>query len=107
VAAQEGIVSMNWEVAPDQLPRTFVGVLVSRDEAVRDAAPRDAVRLTYENAAASNPEFYRNYTFDQWLNFLVSYGLVAVDRNTVKIDDFGRLFVQYLAQQQLPIYRPN
>ena len=71
------------------------------------SAHRDVIRVNYDAAATSNPLFYEHYSFDQWLGFLVSQGLVAVEGEHVSITDLGRIFLQYLVQQRLPQYRPN
>jgi hypothetical protein len=61
---------------------------------------KDDLETTYMLAAAiTAPEFYQNYSFDQWLNFLSIHGLVRMDDvDKVTITVAGREFLKFLIQ---------
>jgi hypothetical protein len=64
------------------------------------ALPRDGIEPFYRAAKAENPNFYSNYSFDQWFNFMVSHTLIAMmDGNTVGITVRGREFLKFLIQE--------
>lgn len=50
----------------------------------------------YETAKAAYPNWYENYSFDQWLEFLQSFTLVALKDSRLFISVAGREFLQYL-----------
>jgi len=55
-------------------------------------------------AKSANPILYSNYTFDQWLNFMLSQLLIVfVDGNAVGITVRGREFLKYVVQEALPL----
>jgi hypothetical protein len=70
-------------------------------------ATRGIVRTNYDVAAANNSELFEHYSFDQWLGFLVNNNLITVQGDEVQITNLGRIFIQYLVQQGLPLWRPN
>lgn len=65
----------------------------------------DVLRLSYDLAAATEPEFYRNYSFDQWLGFLQQSLLIARADNAVSITLQGREFLKYLLHQGYSLYK--
>lgn len=65
----------------------------------------DVLRPLYDLAAATEPELYRNYSFDQWLGFLEQSLLIARTDNTVSIMLQGREFLKYLLHQGYSLYK--
>jgi hypothetical protein len=53
----------------------------------------------YTNAKAAAPQLYSQYSFEQWLNFLVSQSLILINGETVAITVRGREFLKYLIQE--------
>jgi|SRR5579872_4928964 len=68
---------------------------------------REIVRGNYHIAAMIAPEFYANYTFEQWLHFLISQGLVQADGENLSITLAGREFLKFLIQEGLSFNRPG
>jgi len=64
---------------------------------------RDLVKVHYDFAAIVSPEFYANYSFDQWLHFMVDQILVRLDGNLVSITVAGREFLTFLIQEAKPL----
>jgi hypothetical protein len=65
-------------------------------------AHRNNGREVYAVATVLSPDFYANYSFDQWLNFMVSQVLVRVDDgDAVSITVAGREFLKFVVQQGL------
>jgi hypothetical protein len=68
----------------------------------------------YEGAVQRHPEFYRTYSEDQWLQFLVSArlveetrgGAIPVPTDTVHLTDEGHAFVTYLTDQKYNFIKP-
>jgi competence protein ComGC len=55
------------------------------------------LRPVYDTAAAQGPEFYKDFSFDNWLGFLVTRNLVTLDHNgIVKLSINGRDFLRWL-----------
>jgi len=69
--------------------------------------PVEAVKPFYETAARTFAAVYQNYSFDQWLAFLVSSGLITRDGNVVKMTEEGRDFLRYLVQVGKPMFKPS
>jgi hypothetical protein len=46
-------------------------------------------------------EFYKSYSFENWLLFLVNNGLVKRQGDTLEISEFGRDFLVYLSTARL------
>lgn len=63
------------------------------------AVAADVLEPWYNLSATMNPDFYRNYTFDQWLGFLQASLLVTRAGETVSITLEGREFLKYLIHQ--------
>lgn len=63
------------------------------------------LRPGYDQAAARDPDLYRTYTFDQWLNFLQASVLVVRSGESVTISLEGREFLKYLLQQGYSLYK--
>jgi hypothetical protein len=68
-----------------------------------NAAPstRTAVGIHYQIAALESPEFYFNYSFDQWLHFMVSQVLVRADGEAISITVGGREFLKFVVEEGL------
>lgn len=65
---------------------------------VRGATTAETLRPFYNRAAAANPDVYKNYAFDSWLDFLMSHTLVRKDGNVIQITVRGKDFLKYLVQ---------
>jgi hypothetical protein len=52
------------------------------------------------------PEFYANYPFENWLNFMMGAGLVDEKDGDLEISLFGRDFHVYLVEQRLLETKP-
>jgi hypothetical protein len=68
-----------------------------------NAAPstRPAVEAHYTIATLLAPEFYANYSFDQWLHFMIAAVLVRVDGENINITVGGREFLKFVVQEGL------
>jgi hypothetical protein len=59
--------------------------------------PLAEIRAHYEQAAISNPDFYRGYTFEQWLGYMKAQPLFIVHpSDMVEITLRGKDFLKYL-----------
>lgn len=63
-------------------------------------------RSFFQPVAQAHPEMYRNYTFEQWLNFLAANELVEQHGDTLAITIFGRDFLRYLTDARMPEAKP-
>jgi hypothetical protein len=67
----------------------------------------DVTRKLYEEAKAAFSEAYRNYTFEQWIGFLVGSGLVTVGQGgNYILTPYGRGLLKYIVDRQLPTNKP-
>ncbi len=61
----------------------------------------DDARQFFNPYAEKFPEIYREYSFDSWLGFLKSCGLVTQEGSFLEISEFGRDFLMYLTERRL------
>lgn len=55
------------------------------------------LKPTYDAITTQTPEFYKDYSFDHWLGFLINKDLVQLDQNgVVKLTVNGRDFLRWL-----------
>lgn len=66
---------------------------------------RDSLKPWYEQAAAGNKDLYRNYSFDDWLGFLVGMGVVEEKDDQLTLSLTGREFLKYLIHQGHSLYK--
>lgn len=59
----------------------------------------------YEQAVGGEPEFYNNYSFDQWLGFLEGHLLIIRRGGTITISLEGREFLKYLVDRGYSLYK--
>jgi hypothetical protein len=57
----------------------------------------------YEQAKAANPQLYTTYRFDQWIGFLINAGLLVQSNGAYVLTNFGRGFLKYIVDRQLPV----
>jgi len=60
----------------------------------------------YDSVATAYPNVFAKYTFEQYMNFLVSFSLVQLKGNQCFITDFGREFLKYIVAAGLTGQRP-
>lgn len=58
-------------------------------------------RSLFEQYATQYPQIYTNYTFGQWVNFLIDNGLVSRSDNFFEIVDLGREFLIFITARRL------
>ncbi len=58
-------------------------------------------RIFFQPLPDRFPIIYKNYSFEQWLDFLRSSGLLIRDGQIIKITDIGRDFLIYITEKQL------
>ena len=63
------------------------------------------LRIWYDQAAARDPQVYQNYSFDQWLNFMVSWQLILRNNQVAVITIEGREFLKYLLHRGYTLYK--
>jgi hypothetical protein len=66
----------------------------------------EVARRLYEEAKAAFEEVYRNYTFEQWIGFLVRSGLISVQDANYVLTPYGRGLLRYILDRQLPPNKP-
>jgi hypothetical protein len=58
----------------------------------------------YEEAKAAYPQLYTTYRFDQWIGFLIAAGLLTQSaEGAYVLTNFGRGFLKYIIDRQLPV----
>ena len=68
--------------------------------------PVEVARRFYEEAKAAFPEVYRNYTFEQWIEFLLRSGLIAVQDGNYVLTPYGRGLLKYIVDRHLLTNKP-
>jgi len=59
----------------------------------------DDIRIFYNEAVKNYPSYYESYSFDEWLNYLISWNLVLKNDSNISITLFGKEFLKYIIDQ--------
>jgi len=70
-------------------------------------ATRDSLKFYYELAKNSKIEFFENYSYDQYLDFLFSYSLIREDDDKISLTILGSDFLKYLTETNKDINKLN
>lgn len=68
-------------------------------------AAAETLQIFYKQAAAQQPGFYATYSFDDWLGFIESQGLVVRKEQTISITLEGREFLKHVMQRGYTLYK--
>jgi hypothetical protein len=60
----------------------------------------ETVMPIYEKAKENNKEFYKTYSFNDWIKYLESVCLLYTDKEKVYITDKGRAFIQFIKDNE-------
>jgi hypothetical protein len=72
------------------------------EQMIGGSVSTEFARRIYEEAKSAFPEVYRNYTFKQWIEFLVRSGLCAVGEDGhYVLTPYGRGFLRYIVDRRL------
>jgi hypothetical protein len=58
----------------------------------------DSLIVYFELAKSNHPEFYKDYPYDAYLNFLLSYQLIVIVEDKVSITPIGKDFIKYIIE---------
>lgn len=73
----------------------------------RHVAARTEFEPVYVSAKMNFPEFYTGYSFQQWLNYLLSRGLLSTnDNEQFSITTDGKEFLKWMTEESLPENKP-
>jgi hypothetical protein len=80
--------------------------LLAQANAGGGAIPATAQAI-YETARSVLPEFYKNFTFQQWIGFLTNSGLVEVGPTGNRLlTTYGRGLLKYIVDRRLSVNKP-
>lgn len=82
-----------------------LGVLEFLNTVGASGLPKDVLTTFYNQAAAREPSWYAEYTFDQWLGFLQSSQLITMRNDQVLITIEGREFLKFVLHQGYSLYK--
>jgi hypothetical protein len=87
-----------------QLERASRNIFQSQLDAISAQQWKTTTKIAfkpfYERTAQTNPDAYKNYSFDQWFGFLVAMGLVAGPDDAVTVTPAGEAVRTYMEQQK-------
>lgn len=66
---------------------------------------RDAVKSYYDIAATIHPDLFQAYSFENYLNFLIGYGLITESTSRLYITQLGQDFLIFIAETRRTGYR--
>jgi hypothetical protein len=86
------------------LYRTIFGSQIQAMRVMNTEGPQSdgVIRAFYETARTAAPKFYGEYTFEQWIDFLIRNRVVVVENGRYEITPYGREFLSFLVGQGLP-----
>jgi hypothetical protein len=65
--------------------------------------PKEKIKYFYDAAKDIWPDLYNNYSFEQYMNFLSSAGLVVISSNgVVTLTSLGQDFLRFLIEDNRP-----
>lgn len=68
----------------------------------------DSLKVFYTSAKTNNPKGYEGYSYEQYLGFLIRFGLILVDKkDNIKITILGRDFLKYMIETGLSTEKYN
>lgn len=67
-----------------------------------DGVDVSSLRVFYEMAKESYPDWYETQSFEKWLGFLTAFNLITVDGVNYVITNAGRQFLRYMADAGKP-----
>lgn len=68
---------------------------------------KDELKLYYDNAVKNNPDGYKNYSYENYLNFLVTCEFIIINEENVSITDMGKDFLRYIVEANLTVEKFN
>lgn len=63
------------------------------------------IRVFYDRGKSVYPQFYLNYSFEQWLRFIESFSLISRHGEMFHINLEGREFLKYLLDRQYTLQK--
>jgi hypothetical protein len=67
--------------------------------------PEHDIRSVYEAGASDHRDLYKAITFESWMSFVETTGLISRGGEKLLITPYGRGFLKYLVGQGLPFER--
>lgn len=65
------------------------------------------LKLYYDNAVNINPKSYKDYPYENCLDFLKQNGLITMQNDNISITDIGKDFLRYIVEANLTVEKPN
>jgi hypothetical protein len=85
-----------------------ISALIALNQAPDGAVSKEeAVQFFENNAQAKFPDFYRNASFETWVQFLLSNFLAEFDGHKYKITPIGREFINFMRHGGFPEAKPG
>jgi hypothetical protein len=103
------VASLNIQVAYERSYRIIFGSQLRLMQLmnVDIGVPPDVAKGVYDTAKTAYPEFYRSYTFEQWIWFLQGTGLITIAPNgNYVLSAYGRGLLKYILDQHLATSKP-
>jgi len=66
-----------------------------------------AIIPVYEKAKLDYPSVYSGYSFENWIGFLLTQGVVRRDANNYQITAFGQYFLSWLVHNNVSVIKAN
>ena len=54
-----------------------------------------------------NPKSYKDYPYENYLDFLKQNGLITMQNDNISITDIGKDFLRYIVEANLTVEKPN
>lgn len=67
--------------------------------------PKNEFKFYFDNAVKKNPDFFKNFDYEQYLSFLINNDLITEDNNNISITILGRDFLKFIVHNGLSDYK--
>lgn len=66
---------------------------------------KESLKEYYEFAKSSFPKTYEKYSYDNYMNYLISFGLIIEEGGEIKITILGKDFLRYIVESGYSFYK--
>lgn len=103
-----GVASLNIQLAHERTYRIIFGSQTSALVSMNNpgGASEETLKQIYTGATTQYPEFYKDFSFEKWIGFLINSGLAVRNGSLYETTAYGRGFLKYAVDMHLSFPKP-
>jgi len=101
--------SANIQLTHERIYRTIFGSQIAVLDGMNAVGgiTEEAAKKLYENTVAHSPEFYKSFSFENWIGFLLKTNLAKKVGSNYEATAYGRGFLKYVLDMRLISAKPH